>query len=66
MRAAYAAHIALHLAAAAELQTASLCGMHCLNTLLQSWAFTEVDLALVSSGDDRSHTACVPRESSQD
>ncbi len=28
-----------------EKQTAGLCGMHCLNTLLQQWAFNEIQLA---------------------
>lgn len=34
-----------------EKQIAALCGVHCINTLLQGPYFSELDLAQVCSGD---------------
>ncbi len=36
-----------------EQQVMSMCGVHCLNTLLQANAFTEVDLAQIAHELDR-------------
>lgn len=41
------------------LQVAALCGVHCINSLLQGPYFSEVDLAQVISNDVATHLVCL-------